>query len=229
MAPKKNPTQTATVHNTDTDTSAGHVNNQTVIRRDLDMLARNLTAAFSEQLCAVINNTPTQQRVLEDMADQIKSLQERIEPHQEIPKSHESQDRNLRTSHSSRRNKKRWERSMTHPSLNRTDQREDESKTTSRDARTYLESKRQRASESIQSLVDKRREEIKKAQLAGSSRPLSPVTMPQNEDGRSSLHEDLTPIISPLVPEILNTPNPGKIKIPNMAAFRNNLLLHHYK
>ena len=84
MAPKKNPTQTATVHSTDTDTSAGHANNQAVTRRDLDMLARNLTAAFSEQLRAVINNTPTQQRVLEDMAGQIKSLQERIEPHQEI-------------------------------------------------------------------------------------------------------------------------------------------------
>ena len=101
MAPKRNPTQTATVHNTDTDTSAGHANNQTVTRRDLDMLARNLTAAFSEQLRAVINNTPTQ-RVLEDMADQIKNLQERIEPHQEIPKSHESQDGNSRMSHSSR-------------------------------------------------------------------------------------------------------------------------------
>ena len=74
MAPKKNPTQTATVHSTDTDTSAGHANNQAVTRRDLDMLARNLTAAFTEQLRAVINNTPTQQRVLEDMADQIKNL-----------------------------------------------------------------------------------------------------------------------------------------------------------
>ena len=50
MASKRNPTQTATVHSTDTDTSAGHANNQAVTRRDLDMLARNLTAAFSEQL-----------------------------------------------------------------------------------------------------------------------------------------------------------------------------------
>ncbi|XP_057542468.1 uncharacterized protein LOC130820930 [Amaranthus tricolor] len=144
------------------------------------MLARNLTAAFSEQLRAVINNNPTQQRV---------------------------------------RNKKRRERSRTHPSLSRTDQRDDESKTTSWDARTYPKSKKQKASESVQSLVDKRMEERKKAQLAGSSRPLSPVTMPRNEDGRSSLHEDLTPIISPLATEILNTPNPGKIKIPNMATF----------
>ena len=95
MSPKRNPTQTATVHSTDTDTSAGHANNQAVTHRDLDMLARNLTAAFSEQLRAVINNNnPAQQRVLEDMADQIKNLRERIEPPNEIPKSHESQDGN---------------------------------------------------------------------------------------------------------------------------------------
>ena len=210
MAPKKNPTQTATVHNTDTNTSAGHANNQVVTRRDLDMLARNLTASFFEQLRAVINNTPTQQRVLEDMADQIKNLQERIEPHQEMPKSHESQDGNSRMSHSSRRNKRRRERSRTHTSPNKTDPRDDESKTASRDARTFLESKKQRASESVQSLVDKRREERKKAQLAGSSRPISSVTMPRNEAGKSSLPEDLIPIISQLAPEILNTPTPGK-------------------
>ena len=220
MAPKRNPIQTATVHSTDTDTSAGHANNQAVTRRDLDMLARNLTAAFSEQLRAVMNNNnPPQQQVLQDMADQIKNLRERIEPHQEIPKSHESQDGNSRMSHSSRRNKKRRKRSRTHTSLNRSDPRDDESKNASRDARTYLESKKQRASESVQSLVDKRREERKKAQLAGSSRPISPVTMPRNEANKSSLPEDLIPIIFPLAPEILNTPNPGKIKIPNMAAF----------
>ena len=80
MASKRNPTQTATVHSTDTNTSTGHANNQAVTRRDLDMLARNLTTAFSEQLHAVINhNNPAQQRILEDMADQIKNLQERIE------------------------------------------------------------------------------------------------------------------------------------------------------
>ncbi|XP_057524865.1 uncharacterized protein LOC130804449 [Amaranthus tricolor] len=184
------------------------------------MLARNLTSAFSEQLRAVMsNNNSPQQQVLEEMEDQIKNLRERIEHHQEIPKSHESQDGNLRMSHSSKRNKKRRERSRTHTSLNKTDPRDDESKTASRDARTYLESKKQSASESVQSLVDKRREERKKAQLAGSSRPISPVTMSRNEAGKSSLPEDLIPITSPLAPEILNTPNPGKIKIPNMAAF----------
>ena len=149
MAPKKNPTQTATVHSTDTDTSAGHANNQAVTRRDLDMLARNLTAAFSEQLCTVINDNPAQQRVLEDMADQIKNLQERIEPHDEISKSHGSREGNSGMSRSSRRNKKRWERSRTHTSLNRNDSREGEFKTASRDSRTYLESKKQRASESV--------------------------------------------------------------------------------
>ena len=76
MAPKRNPTQTATVRSTNTNTSAGHTNNQAVTRRDLDMLARNLTAAFSDQLRAVINSNPAQQQVLEDMADQIKNLQE---------------------------------------------------------------------------------------------------------------------------------------------------------
>ncbi|XP_057538142.1 uncharacterized protein LOC130815671 [Amaranthus tricolor] len=183
------------------------------------MLARNLTVAFSEQLRAVINNNPAQKRVLEDMAEQIKNLQERIKSHNEIPKSHESQDRNSGMSHSSRRNKKRRERSRTHTSLNRSESQNGESKTASRDARTYLENKKQRAFESVQSLVDKRREERKKAQLTGSSHPTSPVIMPGNETGKSSLPEDLMPIISPLAPEILNTPNPGKIKIPNMAAF----------
>ena len=52
MAPKRNATQTAIVHSTDTDTSAGHANNQAVTRRDLDMLAWNLTAAFFEELRA---------------------------------------------------------------------------------------------------------------------------------------------------------------------------------
>ncbi|XP_057522576.1 uncharacterized protein LOC130802581 [Amaranthus tricolor] len=153
------------------------------------------------------------------MADQIKNLQERIEPHNEIPKSHESQHGNPRMSYSSKRNKKRRERSRTHTNLNRSDPRDDESKTACRDARTYLESKRQKASESVQSLVDKRREERKKVQLTGSSHPTSPITMPRNEVGKKNLLEDSMPINSPLAPGILNTPNPEKIKIPNMTAF----------
>ncbi|XP_057520897.1 uncharacterized protein LOC130801144 [Amaranthus tricolor] len=153
------------------------------------------------------------------MAEQIKNLQERIEPHNEIPKSHESQDRNSGMSRSNRRNKKRRERSRTHTSLNRSESQNGESKTASRDARTYLENKKQSAFESVQALVDKRREERKKAQLTRSSHPTSRIIMPQDETDKSNLPEDLMPIISPLAPEILNTPNPGKIKILNMAAF----------
>ena len=192
------------------------------------MLARNLTAAFSEQLCAVINNNPAQQRVLEDMADQIKNLQEQIEPHDEMSKSHESKDGNSGMSHSSRRNEKRRERSRTHASLNRNDSQNGESKTASRDARTYLESKKKRASESVQSLMDRRREERKKAQLTGSSHPTSPITMPRNEVGKDNLPEDSMPINFPLAPGILNTPNPAKIQIPNMTAFdRTSCLEEH--
>ncbi|XP_057547863.1 uncharacterized protein LOC130826275 [Amaranthus tricolor] len=184
------------------------------------MLARNLTAAFSEQLRAVMNNNnPAPQQVLDDMADQIKDLRERIEPPNETPKSHESQDENSEMSRSSKRNKRRRERPRTHTSLGRSDPRGRESKTASQDARTYLESKKHKSSESIQSLVDRRREERKRAQLVGSSHPASPVTMPQNEDEVKILPGDPTPIISPMAPEILNIPNPGKIKIPNMAAF----------
>ncbi|XP_057526421.1 uncharacterized protein LOC130805655 [Amaranthus tricolor] len=168
------------------------------------MLARNLTAAFSKQLRAVINYTPTQQRVLEDMAEKIKNLRERIEPHQEIP---------------NRRNKKRRERSRTRTSLSRSDPQDGVSKSASQDARTYLESKKQKASESVQSLVNRRRQEREKAQLAGSSHPMSPVTMPRNEVEVNNLPKDHTPIISPLASEVLSTPNPGKIKIPNMTVF----------
>ncbi|XP_057543500.1 uncharacterized protein LOC130821729 [Amaranthus tricolor] len=152
------------------------------------------------------------------MADQIKNLRERIEP-QELSKSRGSQDGNSRMSHSSRRNKKRRERSRSRTSFSRSNPQDRVSKTASQDARTYLESKKQKASESVQSLVDRRRQERKKAQLAGSSHPGSPVTMPRNEVEVNNLPEDPTPIISLLAPEILNTPNQGRIKIPNMTAF----------
>ena len=55
MAPKKNPTQTATVHSTDTETSRGMMNNQDVTRRDLDMLAQNQTNAFFEQHRTIVS------------------------------------------------------------------------------------------------------------------------------------------------------------------------------
>ncbi len=55
MASNKVQTQTATVHSIDTDTYAGQDNNQAVTRRDLDMLAQNLTTTFIEQLRAIVN------------------------------------------------------------------------------------------------------------------------------------------------------------------------------
>ena len=48
------------------------------------------------------------------MANHLKNLQDWIEPHNEVPKSHESQDGNSRMSRSSKRNKKIAERSKTH-------------------------------------------------------------------------------------------------------------------
>ena len=71
MAPKKSPKKTATVHSIDTDTSAGQANNQVVTRRDLDMLAQNLTNAFFEQLHAILsaNNAAAQHQILVDMAN----------------------------------------------------------------------------------------------------------------------------------------------------------------
>ena len=86
MAPKKNPTQTVTVHSIDTNTLAGQVNNQAVTRQDLDILAQNLTNAFTEQIHAIVSasNTVPQQQVLADMANQIKNLEERIEPRAKV-------------------------------------------------------------------------------------------------------------------------------------------------
>ena len=83
MALKRNPTQTAIVHNIDTDTSLGQANNQAVTCRDLDMLAQNLTTAFIEQLRAIVsaNAATLHQQVLADMADQIENFKKSIEPH----------------------------------------------------------------------------------------------------------------------------------------------------
>ena len=67
MAPKRNPTQATTLHSTDTDTSTGQANNQVVTRRDMDMLAQNLTTSYTEQLRAIVSvnaATPHQQALL---------------------------------------------------------------------------------------------------------------------------------------------------------------------
>ena len=47
MAPKRNPTNTATVHSADTDTSTGAAHNSAQTHQDLDILAQDLTTAFS--------------------------------------------------------------------------------------------------------------------------------------------------------------------------------------
>ena len=52
---KKNPTHSATVHCTDTNSSTGQGNNQAVTRQDLDILAQNLTTVFSAQIRAICN------------------------------------------------------------------------------------------------------------------------------------------------------------------------------
>ena len=91
-----------------------------------------------------------------------------------------------------------------------------------------MESKKQRISESVQSLVDERREKRKKTQLTGSSHPISPIMTPQNEICKGNPPEDPVLINSPLAPEILGTPNPAKIKISNMAAFDETLCLEEH-
>ncbi|XP_057535269.1 uncharacterized protein LOC130813452 [Amaranthus tricolor] len=68
-------------------------------------------------------------------------------------------------------------------------------------------------------MVDKRTDERKKAKLTGSSHPTSPVITPRNDTDGGNLLKDPMPISSPLAPKILNTLNPAKIKISNMAAF----------
>ena len=140
MAPKRNPTQTATVHSIDTDTSVGQTNNQAVTRRDLDILAQNLTTAFAEQLCAIVsaNAATPHQQVLADMADPIEILKKRIEPHSS---SQKSEDRDTLISRSSRRNRQRRERSKLQKSFNKGNE-EGESKPETPNARSYLNEKR---------------------------------------------------------------------------------------
>ena len=105
MAPKKVQTQTATVHSTDTDTSTGQANNQAVTRRDLDMLAQNLTNAFAEQLRAAIsaNTTNPNPQVLGDMAAQIEDLRRRMDPPNDSQRRDNSQRENSQRQDDSRR------------------------------------------------------------------------------------------------------------------------------
>ena len=53
MAPKKNPTQTTTVYNTETLKSQANI--QVVIPQDQDILTQNLTNAFTERICSIVS------------------------------------------------------------------------------------------------------------------------------------------------------------------------------
>lgn len=149
------------------------------------------------------------------MANQIKNLQEQVNPQHHL--SHPiSQSKNTGMSRSSRRNKRRWEMSKTHQTRSREHSHE-ESKTSSRDARTLLEKKRQRMSNSVQSLIDRKQEERRKTSFIGSSPYQSPMVK-QHEESHQVPPETPILIISPLSAEVLATSNPTK-EVPNMAAF----------
>ncbi|CAO2830646.1 unnamed protein product, partial [Amaranthus hypochondriacus] len=231
MAPKRIPTQTATVHSTDTDTSAEQANNQAVTRRDLDMLAQSLTTAFAEQLRAALStNAPAQnQQTLDDMAAQIENLRKRIDPIDPSPsqrqrESSQKQDSKKQTdpetmaSRSSHRNWKKRERVRRQKSSSF----QDESRTQTQDAREYLNRKRSQHSESTQAMIDRKREERKAQRLSGSSHSESAVRPPIPVQAEISLGgpQD-APIMlnSPLSAEILATPNPAKIKVPSITPF----------
>ena len=97
----------------------GQANNQAVTGRD--MLAQNLTNAFSEQLCAFVstNNTAHRQQMLANMANQIKNLKELIQPSKDVSSPYKSDDGDTNVSYSSKRNKKSRETSKPRKSLNR--------------------------------------------------------------------------------------------------------------
>ena len=216
----KLPPCTAQIH-----TSAGQANNQAVTRCDLNMLAQNLTSAFAEQLHAIVNAnaaTPHQQ-VLADIANQIENLKKRIEPHSSFRKL---DDRDTQISRSSKRNRQRKERSKLQKSFSK-GKEEWESKPETPDARSYLNEKRAPQSHNVQSLVDKKQEERKMSQLSGSSYPTRPIT-PLKDDFSRGPQEAPVLLNSLLSAEILATPNPAKIKIPNMNPFDGTKCLEEH-
>ena len=97
------------MESTDTNTSTGQANIQALTCRGLDMVAHNLTSAFTEQLRAIVSDntvTPYQQ-VLADITDQIKNLKERIESTNSS--SQKSDDLDTQISRKSKRNRKKRE------------------------------------------------------------------------------------------------------------------------
>ena len=122
-------------------------------------------------------------------------------------------------SRSSKRNKKRRERSKIRKRFSKGNPKEGESKTVTRDARTYLDNKRQKMSESVQSLVDKKGEERKMTRLTRSSHPANTIIIPRDAFSQGGTPEAPMLINSPLAAGILATLDPAKIKVKNMAAF----------
>ncbi|XP_057535220.1 uncharacterized protein LOC130813400 [Amaranthus tricolor] len=141
------------------------------------------------------------------MANQIKKLKVRIEPTN--PSSQKSDDRDTQVSRSSKRNKKRRKRSKIQKNLSK-GKEEEESKSETQDVRSYLNKKRARQSHSIQSFVDKNREE-RKDDLSQGGPQEAPMLV-------NSLFST----------EILTTPNPDKIKIPNMNLFDRTKCLEEH-
>ena len=82
------------MHSIDTNTFAGQTNNQAMTHQDLDILAQNLTNAFTKEIRAIVsaNNAIPQQLVLAKIATQIKNLKERIEPSEDVSTHHKSDD-----------------------------------------------------------------------------------------------------------------------------------------
>ena len=149
--------------------------------RDLDILVQNLTNAFTEQIHTIVstNNAAPRQQVLTEMTTQIKNLKERIEPSEDVSTHPKSGDDDTKVSRSSKRNKRRKERSKLRKSLSKSKMEEQgEFKSEAQDARKLLDEKKVIQSQSVQSFMDKKRDERKMSRLSRFSRPISPIKPP---------------------------------------------------
>ena len=97
---KENPTNKTIVDSTDITISTCQATNHAVTHEDLDILVQNLTIPFSKQIRAIINthNVAPQQQALADIANQIKRLQARLEPREDVFTRHKSNDGETKTS-----------------------------------------------------------------------------------------------------------------------------------
>ena len=166
------------------------------------------------------SNTAPQQQVLASMANQIKNLKERIEPSEDVSTPQKSNDGEIKISRSSKRNKRRRKRSKLRKSLSKSKwEKQGASKSETRDARKHLEDERLKQLESVQSFMDKKRDERKMTRLTGFSRPVSPIETTRDDFSRGGPSEVPILLNSPLSTKVLATPDPTKIKVPNMIAF----------